>query len=57
MFGWESAPAVPIDGNDRMDTAEALTNTMLERAFFALNSDQADALVAGTEAMHAALSS
>lgn len=57
VFGWEAAPMVPIDGNDRMDAAEALTNTMLERAFFALSSDKADALVAGTEAMHAALGS
>ena len=57
VFGWEQAPVVPIDGNDRMDAAEALTNTMLERSFFALTSKQADALVAGTEAMHAALGS
>ncbi len=57
MFGWEEAPSVPIDGDERMDAAEELTNTMLERAFFALTSDQADALVAGTNAMHAALQS
>ena len=31
MFGWESAPEVPIDGNERMDAAEELTNSMLER--------------------------
>ena len=55
VFGWEEAPSVPIDGDIRMDAAEELTNTMLERAFFALTSDQADALLAGTEAMHAAL--
>lgn len=55
VFGWEEAPSVPIDGDDRMDAAEELTNTMLERAFFALTSDQADALLTGTSAMHAAL--
>jgi hypothetical protein len=38
-----------------MDAAEELTNSMLERAFFALTTNQAQALVAGTEAMAAAL--
>ena len=57
VFGWEAAPSVPIDGDHRMDAAEALTNTMLERAYFALTSDQADALLAGTSAMHTALTS
>ena len=55
VFGWEEAPEVPIDGDIRMDAAEDLTNTLLERAFFALTVEQADALVAGTVAMHAAL--
>lgn len=55
MFGWEEAPEVPIDGDIRMDAAEDLTNTLLERAFFALTTEQAEALVAGTMAMHAAL--
>jgi hypothetical protein len=55
MFGWEEAPAVPVDGDIKMDAAEELTNTMLERAFFALTSEQSAALVAGTMAMHAAL--
>ncbi len=55
MFGWEEAPEVPVDGDIKMDAAEELTNTILERAFFALTSDQAAALVAGTRAMHAAL--
>ncbi|MGB3733894.1 MAG: hypothetical protein WA964_02980 [Ilumatobacter sp.] len=57
VFGWEAAPSVPIDGDDRMNAAEELTNTMLERAFFALTSEQSDALLAGTTAMHAALTS
>jgi len=55
VFGWEEAPSVPIDGDIRMDAAEELTNTMLERAFFALTNAQSDALVAATMAMHAAL--
>ena len=55
VFGWEEAPSVPIDGDIKMDAAEELTNMMLERAYFALTSDQAEALVAGTKAMHAAL--
>lgn len=55
MFGWEEAPQVPIDGDIRMEAAEELTNTMLERAFFALTQDQAAALVAGTQAMASAL--
>lgn len=55
MFGWEEAPSVPVDGDVRMDAAEELTNTMLERSFFALTSDQADALVTGTTTMHTAL--
>ena len=55
MFGWEEAPAVPIDGDIKMEAAEELTNTMLERAFFALTSEQSEALVAGTMAMHTAI--
>ncbi|MFK8025338.1 MAG: hypothetical protein AB8G26_15380 [Ilumatobacter sp.] len=54
-FGWEEAPSVPIDGDDRMDAAEDLTNTLLERAFVALTTDQCDALATATHAMHAAL--
>lgn len=56
VFGWEEAPEVPIDGDILMDNAEELTNAMLERAFFALTEQQCDALVAGTTAMHAAIS-
>jgi hypothetical protein len=55
VFGWEEAPSVPIDGDERMDAAEELTDSMLERAFFALTTNQALALVAGTKAMAAAL--
>lgn len=55
VFGWEEAPEVPIDGDIRMEAAEELTNSLLERAFGALTSEQAAALEAGTLAMHAAL--
>lgn len=55
VFGWEEAPAVPIDGDERMAAAEAATNTMLLNAFFALSDAQSDALVAGTNAMATAL--
>lgn len=55
VFGWEEAPAVPIDGDERMAAAEAATNTMLLNAFFALSDAQSDALVAGTNAMASAL--
>lgn len=54
-FGWEEAPELPIDAQARMDAAEELTNTMLERAFLALTGAQSDALVAGTRAIHAAI--
>jgi hypothetical protein len=57
VFGWEAAPELPVDGNERMDAAEELTNTMLERAFFALTSEQCDALVTATTRMHAAITS
>lgn len=55
-FGWEEAPAVPIDGDERMDAAEAATNMMLLNAFFPLSEAQSEALVAGTHAMSDALS-
>ena len=55
MFGWEEAPAVPIDGDERMAAAEDATNQMLMNAFFPLSEEQAAALVAGTNAMAEAL--
>lgn len=55
LFGWEEAPSVPVDGDERMAAAEELTNKMLDRAFSCLTSEQSDALVVGTTAMHAAL--
>lgn len=55
MFGWEEAPATPIDGDERMEAAEAATNVILEPAFAALSDEQAAALIAGTNAMAAAL--
>jgi len=55
MFGWEEAPAVPVDGRARMDAAEDLTNSMLEPAYGSLTAEQRAALVTATNAMHAAL--
>ena len=55
VFGWEEAPIVPVDGDERMNTAEDLTDTILERAFSALTTDQAEALVTATTQMHAAI--
>ena len=55
MFGWPSPPELPDDGPARLDAAEELTNDLLEPDFAGLDDAQAAALVAGTEAMHAAL--
>ncbi|MGA9278205.1 SCO6745 family protein [Ilumatobacter sp.] len=54
-FGWEEAPALPVDGGDMLDAAEALTNAMLERAFSTLTAAQSAALVDATTAMHEAI--
>ena len=56
LFGWEEAPSVPVDGDDRMAAAEEATNALLMNAYFPLTEDQAAALVAGADAMHAAIS-
>jgi hypothetical protein len=56
MFGWKDNPPVVTDAARALwQRAEELTNDALEGAFAALSSDQAAALVAGTDAMHAAL--
>jgi len=56
LFGWGDAPPVVTD-DDRAKhaRAEELTNQALTPAFSTLSDDQADALIAGTEAMHALL--
>lgn len=57
LFGWEEAPAVPVDGDERMAAAEAATDEILINAFCVLSEDEATALVDATTAMHAALPS
>lgn len=57
VFGWEAPPMLPDDADHRMSTAEELTNSILEPAFAALDDAQAEALVSGTRAMHAAIAS
>ncbi|WP_051063019.1 SCO6745 family protein [Ilumatobacter nonamiensis] len=55
IFGWETPPELPENADDLMAAAEDLTNTILEPAFAALSTEQSDALVTATHAMHAAL--
>ena len=54
-FGYAEVPAVPDDGDARMAEAEQMTDRILEPAFSPLTAEQSAALVAGTEAMAAAL--
>lgn len=56
MFGWETGAPEPTDA-DRAALAEAevITDRILERAFSALSSAQATALVDGTRALHSAI--
>jgi hypothetical protein len=56
LFGWNDEPPVVTDEDRRLhDRAEELTNIALEPAFATLSAAQAEALVAGTDALHAAL--
>jgi hypothetical protein len=56
LFGWQDAPPQPTAADrDAHDRAEAITDTIVLPGFAALSADQAAALVAGTDAMHAAL--
>ncbi len=56
LFGWKDEPPIVDDAARQMrEQAEQLTDQALVPAFSALSSEQADALVAGTAAMHAAL--
>lgn len=56
LFGWQDEPPTPDDA-DRAAwaRAEEITNEVLLPAFAALTDEQAVALVAGTDAMHAAV--
>jgi hypothetical protein len=56
LFGWGDDPPVVTDEARRLhEQAEELTNTALVGAFATLSESQSEALVAGTDAMHAAL--
>ena len=56
LFGWGDEPPVVTDEARRLhEKAEGLTNDALVGAFATLSEAQGEALVAGTEAMHAAL--
>lgn len=57
LFGYseDAIPAPTDDDRARWDRAEALTDELLAPAYATLSDDQAKALIAGTEAMAAAL--
>ncbi|MAT04341.1 MAG: hypothetical protein CL424_04775 [Acidimicrobiaceae bacterium] len=55
MFGYEEPPAITDDDRAALERAEAITDDILEPAFAVLSGGQGDALVAGTNAMHTAL--
>jgi hypothetical protein len=55
MFGYEVRPVVTDADRAALDRAEVITDDILESAFALLSAEQAAALVAGTDAMHAVL--
>jgi hypothetical protein len=56
LFGWADAPPVVTDAAVLLHgRAEELTNDALAPAFATLTDEQAAALIAGTDAMHAAI--
>jgi hypothetical protein len=55
MFGYEAPPVVTDADRAALDRAETLTDDILMAAYGVLDDAAADALVAGTDAMHAAL--
>lgn len=55
-FGWDPAPAIDDEAMAARDAAEALTDQLLVPSYEGLSDSQADALVAGTKAIGAALS-
>lgn len=54
-FGWDPAPVIAADDQAKCDAAEALTDQLLVPSYAGLSDDQAAALLAGTEAIGAAL--
>jgi hypothetical protein len=57
LFGWSEAPEITDDDRARHERAEALTDEILLPSFAVLDDATGEALVAGTRAMHAALTS
>ena len=57
LFGWQGDQLPVITDADLMlrDRAELMTDDALESAFSRLDGAQSAALIAGTEAIHAAL--
>ncbi|WP_420452751.1 SCO6745 family protein [Ilumatobacter sp.] len=55
LFGWSEPPSLPSDADERMASAEEVTDTMLVGAFATLDDVRADALISGTRSMHARL--
>jgi hypothetical protein len=55
LFGYSDPPHVRDEDRAAWEHAEALTNDMLVRPFSVLDDDGGAALVAGTDAMHAAI--
>ena len=56
LFGWKDEPPVPTDADrERWARAEAMTDDIVLPGFAALTDVQSEALVAGTQAMHAAI--
>jgi hypothetical protein len=56
LFGWGDEPPAVTDEHRRLHVrAEELTNEALAPAFRTLTDEQAEALIAGTDAMHALL--
>ena len=54
-FGWDPAPEIQPDHPAKYEAAEALTDELLVPSYGGLTDEQAAALVAGTEAIGAAL--
>ena len=55
-FGWDPAPVIGADDAAKCEAAEALTDQLLIPSYSGLSDEQAAALLAGTEAIGAALS-
>lgn len=55
-FGWDPAPVIGADDPAKLVAAEALTDQLLVASYAGLSDEQAAALLAGTEAIGAALS-